>query len=199
MTTGTAVHEHSTGHDQIAKRSQQIGVLLLIAADAAFVAALIFTYLYLRGLNTDGSWLPKGAPVLGPANGWIIAAIMVLSAAAYGWGEVRSRTKGPDLLIAGTSVALVLLLADLAVQVWRMVTMNLSVGQDSYASIIMVMFGAHVFHLLITLMLGVAIWNRARRGLLTGDGWHARVVSYWWYWVAVSAVLVALTTTFTTI
>jgi heme/copper-type cytochrome/quinol oxidase subunit 3 len=80
-----------------------------------------------------------------------------------------------------------------------MVTMNLSVGQDSYASCIMVMSGAHVFHLLITLMLGVAILIRARRGLLTGDGWHARVVSYWWYWVAVSAVLAALTTTFTTI
>jgi heme/copper-type cytochrome/quinol oxidase subunit 3 len=199
VTTGTAVHEHSTGHDQVAKRSQQIGVLLLIAADAAFVASLIFTYLYLRGLNTDGSWLPKGAPVLGPASSWIIAAIIVLSAAAYGWGEVRSRTKGPGQLIAGTSVALVLLLVDLAAQVWRMVTMKLSVGQDSYASCIMVMAGAHVFHLLITLMLGVAILIRARRGLLTGDGWHARVVSYWWYWVAVSAVLVALTTTFTTI
>ena len=199
MTTGTAVHAHSTGHDQIAKRSQKIGVLLLIAADAAFVAALIFTYLYLRGLNTDGSWLPKGAPVLGPASGWIIAAIMALSAAAYGWGEMRSRTKGPGQLIAGTSVALVLLLADLAVQVWRMVTMNVSVGQDSYASTIMVMSGAHVFHLLITLVLGVGIWMRARRGVLTRDGWHARVVSYWWYWVAVSAVLVALTTTFTTI
>lgn len=200
MTTGTAVHEHSTGHDQVAKRSQKYGVLLLIAADAAFVASLIFTYLYLRGLNTDGNWLPKGALALGPANGWIIAAIMVLSAAAYGWGEVRSRTKGPGQLITGTSVALALLLVDLAAQVWRMVTMNVSVGQDSYASIIMVMSAAHVFHLLITLVIGVGIWNRGRRGLLSGGGaWHARVVGYWWSWVAVSAVLVALTTTFTTI
>jgi hypothetical protein len=78
--------------------------------------------------------------------------------------------------------------------------MHLSVGQDSYASCVMVLAGAHVFHLLITLMLGVAIFNRARRGMAAdGSRWHARVVGYWWYWVAVSAVLVALTTTFTTI
>jgi heme/copper-type cytochrome/quinol oxidase subunit 3 len=196
----TAVHEHSAGHDQVVKRSQQIGVLLLIAADAAFVLSLIFTYLYLRGLNTEGGWLPKGAHTLGPANGWIIAAIIAASAAAYRRGEVRSRAKGRGALIAGTSVALALLVADLAAQVWRMVTMNLSVGENSYASCIMVLSGAHVFHLLITVVVGAGIWIRARRGLLTGDGgWHARMAGYWWYWVAVSAVLVALTTTFTTI
>jgi heme/copper-type cytochrome/quinol oxidase subunit 3 len=198
VTTGTAAHEHSAGLEPVIRRSQQMGVLLLIAADAAFVLSLLFAYLYLRNLNTEGGWLSPGAHTLGPANGWIIAAIIVLSAAAYGRGEVRSRTRGRGELITGTSVALALLLADLAAQVWRMVTMNVSVGENSYASCLMVLSGAHVFHLLITLVLGVGIWIRARREPLAGgDGWHARMVSYWWYWVAFSAVLVALTTTFT--
>ena len=198
MTIETAAPEHSAGPGRAVKRSQQMGVLLLIAADAAFVLSLLFAYLYLRGLNTEGGWLPPGTHTLGPANGWIIAAIIVLSAAAYGWGEARSRTRGRRELIRGTMVALALLLVDLAAQVWRMVTMNISVGENSYASCLMVLSGAHVFHLLITLVLGAGIWNRARREPLIGSNeWHARVVGYWWYWVAFSAVLVALTTTFT--
>jgi hypothetical protein len=54
-----------------------------------------------------------------------------------------------------------------------------------------------VVHLLITAILGVAILNRARRGLISGNAnWHVRLVGYWWYWVATSAVLIAFTTSF---
>jgi heme/copper-type cytochrome/quinol oxidase subunit 3 len=199
VTTGTLTHapEHEHEHEHDQTRSQQAGVLLLIVADAFFVASLIFTYFYLRGLNTDGGWIPKGGGTLSPADGWVIAGIVALSALAYGWGERKARAGDRGKMLTGTALAMLLLLADLGVQVWRMVTMPFSVGDGSYASTIMVMAGAHVFHLLLTAMLGVAVFNRTRRGLFSvGSRWHARVVGYWWSWVAISAVAIAFTTSF---
>lgn len=200
MTVGTATHGHLAAHEHDPSRAQQMGVLLLIVADAAFVLSMVFTYFYLRGLNTDGGWITKGSSAMSPANGWIIAAIIVVSAIAYLWGEQGGRAGRRGRLLTGTALALVLALADLAVQVWRMVTMPGSVGTDAYNSTVMLMGGAQVFHLVITLMLGLAIYNRTRRGLVSkGSLWHARVVGYWWAWVAVSAVIVAFCTTFGTV
>ncbi len=36
---------------------ERLGVWLIIVADVIVVAALLFTYLYLRGVNTDGHWM----------------------------------------------------------------------------------------------------------------------------------------------
>jgi heme/copper-type cytochrome/quinol oxidase subunit 3 len=62
------------------------GVRLLIAADAAFLVALVFTYFYLRGLNTEGGWVPKGSPTEATWISWALAGGMVLSAALYRCG-----------------------------------------------------------------------------------------------------------------
>ena len=44
MTTGTLTHAHAHEHGHDETKSQQAGVLLLIVADAFFVASLIITY-----------------------------------------------------------------------------------------------------------------------------------------------------------
>lgn len=200
MTVGTATHEHVAVHDHDPARGQKMAVLLLIIADASFVLSMVFTYFYLRGLNTDGNWIAQGSSAVTPVYGWIIAAITIVSAAAYRWGELGFRAGRKGTLLSGAAVAIVLVLADLAVQIWRMVVMPGSVGTDSYNSVVMLMGGAQVFHLLITLMLGIAIFNRTRHGLASKSSkWHARMVGYWWLWVAASAIIVAFCTTFTTV
>lgn len=197
MTTGTVRQEPLAEHGHDQTRSERAGVLLLIVADVAFVLSLVFTYFYLRGLNTDDGWIPKGSATLSPVDGWLIAGLVVLSALVYRWGELRDRAGQRGQLITATAVGLILLLADLALQLWRMVTLPFGVGTGSYASMIMVMGGAHVFHLILTAVLGLAIWNRARRGLSgRAAGWQVRMVGYWWYWVAISAVIIAFTTSF---
>lgn len=176
---------------------QRLGVVLLIMADASFVASLIFTYFYLRGLDTDGGWIPRGTPTLGILEGWVIAIVVVLSAAAYRWGQDGLRAADNRRFMTGLAVALLLLLADLGLQIYRLATLPFSTSTGSYASIVITFAGSHLVHLLITLFLGVAIWNRARRGLFTADShWHVRLVGYWWTWVAVSAVLLAFTASF---
>lgn len=199
MTTAS-LHENHAEHTHDPARSQRMGVLLLILADAAFVFGLLFTYFYLRGLNTSGDWVAPHTATVSPVWNWVIAAIVVASAVVYQRAEYRGRAGDRDALVNGTRIALVLLTADLGVQVWRMVAFPVSVGTDAYASIMVVMGGAHVFHLLLTLFAGLAVWFRTRRGLTSGvAGKHATLVGYWWTWVAGSAVLIALATSFVSI
>jgi hypothetical protein len=41
------------------------------------------------------------------------------------------------------------------------------------------MAGSYLVHLLLTVIVGVAIWNRARCGLFTsGDDWRVRLAGY---------------------
>jgi heme/copper-type cytochrome/quinol oxidase subunit 3 len=95
---------------------QRLGVWLFIAGDIIIVAALLFTYLYLRGVNTSGHWMSlvgyKGhsyayyeniangsvglpAPKLihiGPMSAgleWLIAAVIVVSGAII-WQAERA-------------------------------------------------------------------------------------------------------------
>ncbi|MGO9162891.1 MAG: cytochrome c oxidase subunit 3 [Streptosporangiaceae bacterium] len=199
MSASTVSAAHPAEHTHDVGRTQQVGVILLILGDVAFFLSLVFTYFYLRGLNTDGNWVPRGSATIGPASGWIVAGIMVLAAVAYWWGEQGIRAGDTRRLNLGVTLAMILVLADFAVQADRLATLPFTTQTGSYASTVITMFGSHLVHLLITLFLGIAIWNRNRRGMFSAErNWHVRVTGYWFYWVALSAVLLALTTSFVT-
>lgn len=186
-----AEHAHDPGP------AQQLGVILLIVADAAFVLSLVFTYFYLRGLNTSGNWIPKGSRTLGIADGWVIAGVMVVSLLAYRWGELGIRAGERGRLVVGTALALAALLADLGLQVRQLGSLPFHMTTGSYASTVMTLAGYHLVHLALTLLLGIGIWNRARLNLFSAQShWHVRVVGYWWMWVTASAVLSAVCTSF---
>ena len=59
--------------------------------------------------------------------------------------------------------------------------------------------GANLFHLALTAFLGLAMWNRGRLHIYSAESnWQVRLVGVWWTWIAVAAVLAALTTSFIT-
>ncbi len=201
----TAVHAPAIGHDnpighdspEVVGRRQRLGVLLLIVADVAFVLSLVFTYLYLRGLNTEGGWIPEGGIVMGAGLGWVIAGVMLLSWGAYRWGEAAAGSGRRERLVAGALVANALVVVDLILQSYQLVSAQLRVHDGAYASAWMALSGYHAFHLLMTLFIGLGVWNRARLGLFTANHWQVRLVGYWWTWVAISAVITAATTSLT--
>src|SRR5579875_2357959 len=91
--TAVTLRSHGTdgadGHAEdpiVVGRRWQTGVLLLILADVSFVAALLFSYLYLRGLNTGKAWLMPKQEIATIWVGWLIAGILVLSAIVYRLG-----------------------------------------------------------------------------------------------------------------
>lgn len=112
------MHGGEPGHHESPEKvdaRQRLGIWLFIGADVITVAALLFTYLYLRGVNTSGHWMemsglkgnlhtyqyyanayangtlpnPKNIYVgtLSAGLQWLTVAITVVSAAVLWFGE----------------------------------------------------------------------------------------------------------------
>ena len=193
--------EVSTGHHEppdVVGGRQRLGVILLILADVAFVFSLVFTYLYLRQLNTEGGWIPKDGGTESIGFGWVIALVMVVSWVAYRWGETAARAGRSRQLLLGIALAILIAGVDLGLQLYQMVVSTLRAADGSYASSFMALAGYHAFHVLLTMFIGFGVWNRARLGKYAGNHWQVRIVGYWWAWVAISAVITAATMSFTT-
>ncbi|MDQ1614829.1 MAG: Cytochrome c oxidase subunit [Actinomycetota bacterium] len=178
-------------------RRWRAGVILLIVADAAFVGSLVFSYFYLRGLNTSGAWMAKhgsGAPIWFP---WFIALIVVLSAGAYRWGQVGIHAGRVSRLPVGAGIAVLLLAVDIVVQVIQLGSLPFALKDSSYTSSVYVLGGANLFHLLVTFFIGLGLWNRSRLNLYTTtEDWQVRVVGIWWNWIAIAAIVSAIPTSF---
>jgi heme/copper-type cytochrome/quinol oxidase subunit 3 len=199
MTTASVVGDpvtHLEDRDSIGRRWRS-GVILLIVADVAFVGSLVFSYFYLRGLNTEGNWLAPKTSIAPIWVGWVIAAILVVSALAYRWGQLGIHAGNSGRLVTGTAVAVVLLVGDVVVQIIQLATLPFGVNASSYSSSVYVLGGANVFHLLLTLFIGVGLFNRARMGKYASDNdWQVRLVGIWWNWIAGAAIITAIATSF---
>ncbi|HEY1825116.1 MAG TPA: hypothetical protein VGG21_04050 [Acidimicrobiales bacterium] len=140
-----AKHEGGGHHESVetVDRRERLGVWLFIGADVITVAALLFTYLYLRGINTDNHWMMlqgyKGdlhtyaywhaqadnGTIAAPTNvtvgtlsaglQWLVAALTVVSAAVLWMGEKGLRaTKNAKSFSPMALLAMVLALVGIA-------------------------------------------------------------------------------------
>jgi heme/copper-type cytochrome/quinol oxidase subunit 3 len=111
-------HGEDGGHflePEVLDRGQRLGVWLFIGGDIIIVSALLFTYLYLRGVDTSGHWMsllgyqghsyayyqnlanlpaPKLIHVQPMSAGfdWLITAVTVVTAGIIWQGERTLRT-----------------------------------------------------------------------------------------------------------
>ncbi len=169
------------------------GALLLIVADGAFVVALCFAFLYLRGINTQSSFHPGGTGVASLWWPWAVTVVMFASYLAYRTGlEVhepgrRHFLNGGVAALGAAAVALVLTIV-------QMLRFPFHVSDNAYSSAVWVLAAGTVFHLLITLFLGLGIVIRVHRRVTHGArDWHVRIVGIWFAWVCVAALLGAIT------
>lgn len=195
VTIGTS-HQHVEDVDVVGRR-WRTGVLLLIVADASFVAALLFSYLYLRGLNTEQAWLAHGQHTAAIWLSWVIAVVLALSAVLYRWGQRGIQAGNETRFLSGSSLALLVLVVDAVIQVIQLAGFNFEVSTSAYSSAIYTLAGANLFHLVLTVFLGIAIVNRGRAHLYTkASNWQVQLVGMWWVWIAAAAIVSALATSF---
>lgn len=179
-------------------RMNKLGVILLIVGDAFFVFSLVFTYLYLRALNTNGQWLTqKGVQSVSTGYTWLVVLVVAASWLAYRWGQRGGTDK--SRIVLGVGVASALVLVDIVMQIVQMVGAGFTPRDGAYESAWMALAGYHVVHLLVSLLLGVGIVNRARLGRFDHNAWQVRLVGYWWTWLVLAAVIIASTTSLTTV
>ncbi|HUW78830.1 MAG TPA: hypothetical protein VMV52_08815 [Candidatus Nanopelagicaceae bacterium] len=202
MTTTMHAPAESHGHFESPEtigRRDKMGVSFLILADFVFVLSLIFSYFYLRALNTTGHWIPAHSEAAKNWQGWVVTLFAILSVVAYRSGFAAVRKGNHSGLVTGMGLALLLIVVDLAAQIWQWSNFPFQTTTGGYASAMILLAGANCFHLGITIFLGLGMFNRSRKGRYTKDDyWHVSIVGLWWAWIALASVMVSVTTLFTT-
>jgi len=216
-------------HDapELVDHRQRLGIWLFIAGDLITTGALMFTYLYLRAVNTNGNWMAiTGLPANGrsaeevqgvlDAGGsmqhiieaplsagfaWILALVMVASAAVFWFGESRLRADeaGRQAFVMFSTIAGLAVVAFIVLSIvqLRQVPQYWRVEHDSslwiyttYGSCMLALGVSAVIHALILAFLAFGSATRAAVGVITHDRWfQVRLIRYFWVWVAFSTVL----------
>jgi heme/copper-type cytochrome/quinol oxidase subunit 3 len=196
MTTESLVPEHAgvpEDPDHVGQR-WLTGAALLIVADASFVAALSFTYLYLRAVNTEEAFHPLKSASASLWWPWIITVCMVAGLFSYRHGLLGVEPERLSRFVRSGSIGLILMSLALALNIVQMATFPFAIGDNAYASAVFVLAAGNVFHLLITLFVGIGAVNRVLHGLVDGaQVWSLRVVGLWWAWVCLASFGGALT------
>jgi heme/copper-type cytochrome/quinol oxidase subunit 3 len=171
------------------------GAILMMVADASFVVALSFAFLYLRGIDTQTSFHPGDTGVASLWWPWIVTAVMIASSVAYRFGLEAHEPGRRHFLNAGV-VGVVGMALALVLNIIEMYQFPFHVIDNAYSSAVWVIAAGNVFHLLITVFLGLGIVIRVQRRVTRGArDWHVRIVGIWYSWVCVAALLGAITVT----
>lgn len=197
----TTHHAHHESHEVVTSR-ELVGVWLFIAGDAVILTALLFTYLYLRGLNTAKQWMPQGVHGASTLMTWLVVAVVAVSAWAVWSGEKsigRGRSAVPGALLGTVLAAVGVVLSITAIANIphaENVTSGVRQVAGSYASSLMAIDVSNVVHLVLLVFLGLAVSSRAKKGLISAARpGHARLVRIFWVWVSVSIAVAAIMTT----
>jgi heme/copper-type cytochrome/quinol oxidase subunit 3 len=196
MTTESLVTEHAGVAEDPYHVGQRwlTGAALLIVADASFVAASSFAYLYLRAVNTEEAFHPPGSASASLWWPWIVTVCMVAGLLAYRHGLLGMEPTRLSRFVRSGLVGVLLMTLALVLNIVQMATFPFAVNDNAYASAVFVLAAGNVFHLLLTLFTGIGAVNRVRHGLVAGAQlWALRVVGLWWSWVCVASFVGALT------
>ena len=199
MSVAATAIEHG-GHDSGHHLSRQVKlvqfrslVLMLLVSDLVFVAGLFFGYIYLRALDIHHMWLPASVHPPSAASSWLIAGLLVVSSAVYRWGDLSGRGGREGRMRAGMLAALVLVLADLVLQVQQMASASFPPTAGAFASLYYALSGYHVFHVALLLVVGTGIAIRAGRGIYrAGEYNEVALGGLAWYWVTLIALWMAV-------
>jgi len=195
----TAESKFHIHHDApaVVGRRERLGVRLVIVADGAFVAGMIFSYFYLRGLNANGAWIPKGGHTMAASSGWIVAIPLVVAAIVHKIG-----TKSRSAVTAG--IVLLAMLVGAYLQWHQLAHMPFIAKDDGgrhffeggYASNWVILGGANLFHFIIGTFIALGLFIRGFRAKVdpTLEYWRQLTASSWFTWIAISGVLCAITT-----
>lgn len=112
------------------------GARMLVAIGVTVYGALAFSYFYLRALNSNGLWHPRGqhaSPLLGAE----IVAFGLISCLLYVWATRRLRSGRGEALDwqVAAGIASVLMLLATSLQIWQLTRLRFAPGDSAFASL----------------------------------------------------------------
>jgi heme/copper-type cytochrome/quinol oxidase subunit 3 len=201
-------HESAFQRDQ----KERLALWLLIGGDALFLILELFTWFYLRALNTNGMWNGAqctkanpctdglGNPIVHQitrADPWysVVVAVLAVLAAAFVWMTESSAKKGAGRrAVSGSAgLAFVFLVAAVAVQIYQFQKLPFTTIDGAYASTYEFFMGSSLAHLIMLVFVVLGLWIRSGKGRYEGATWYrVRLIRYFTVWIAVSVVVLAL-------
>ena len=200
MSTDTEFHIHHDSAEKVGRR-ERLGVRLLIVADGSFVFGMIFSWFYLRNLNENNAWLPKGVHTFTTASGYTSAIGLIIAALAHRAGEMNHGLRRVSSIV----VFLALLVG--AVYQWHQMAHMPFIAHDdngrpfyngAYASNWVLVAGANMFHYLLGAFVALGLVIRGYRTKLDPvlEEWRQRTAGSWFTWIAISGILCAIAASF---
>jgi len=146
-------HEEAAFYHEAALNAAWIGSRLAIGSLSFGFGAFIFAFFYLQSLNSHGLWYPSGFHGPGIVLGSVIMGLIVVSAVVQTVGLVRIKAASRGAWLGAATVALVLGLTAVGLQVYQLVSLSFWPGANGFAS---VFTGASPVYLVV--VLAVMIW-----------------------------------------
>ncbi|CAB4753516.1 unannotated protein [freshwater metagenome] len=197
MSSDTKFHVHHDAPEVIGRR-ERLGVRLLIVADGAFLFGMIFSYFYLRNLDQNGGWIPKGGHTFSASSGWMAVLPLIVAALIHKLAQRDPTHQGSFSLI--TLAAYIYGGYYQLHQLANMPFINGETGafEGAYASCWTVIAGANMFHYFVAGFIALGLVLRSRRATVDPilESWRIRTAASWFTWIAVSGIACAITTSF---
>jgi len=129
--------EEAVFYHESALNSSWTGVRLALGGMSFLFGSFVFAFFYLKSLNSHHLWYPSGSLATHPQSGFgvTVMLLIVVSAAvqALALQRIKSGSKAPWL--AGATIALVLGLVAIALQLFQLADLPFWPGASGFASV----------------------------------------------------------------
>ena len=151
----TREQEEAAFYHEAALNTSWTGTRLLIGVVASGLGAFIFSFFYLRSLNSHGLWYPSGAEATKPSMGLgtTIMVLIVVSAIVQTLGLQQVKAGKRNAWVMAGVAAIVLGVAAAVIQMVQLATLGFLPGASGFASVFV---GAGPVQIL--LVLGTMLW-----------------------------------------
>ena len=172
------------------RRVNETGVLLFLVSEFFLFGALFFTYYYLRIMST--AWPPPDVhlSVVRPVANTLI---LLISSGTMGLA-VRAWRRGNFGLMSKLLIATAVLgLTFLGITFWEWSSETFRPWSHAYGSVFFTLTAFHALHVLAGVILLLALFNRARKGLVNTSSRVIEMGSWYWHYVDTIWILVFTT------
>jgi hypothetical protein len=153
----SVAEEEAIFYHEAALNASWTGTRLAIGALSFLFGAFVFAFFYLRSLNSHDLWYPikSGVAQTEPqmSLGVVIMALIVVSAVVQTLVLQRIKAGSKSAWLAGATVALVLGVAAVGVQVWQLTHLPFWPGASGFASVFV-----GFYPVFLTLAFCVMVW-----------------------------------------
>jgi hypothetical protein len=129
--------EEAVFYHESALNSSWTGVRLAIGALSFLFGAFVFTFFYLKSINSHHLFYPSGTLATHPQSwvGVVVMLLVVVSAAVQTLALQRIKAGSKAPWLAGATLALVLGLVAISIQLWQLAALPFWPGASGFASV----------------------------------------------------------------